>query len=327
MIAAAVLVACSAASLVAFSEKAEATFTGKNGRIAFVAYAPELGSPSQIFTINPNGTGEKQLTHSPSGDSNSSPSYSPGGTKIAWVRNGDIWVMDADGTDKHRLTSTPAYDSDPSYSPDGRKLAFTRVGYSSERGADIYIKKLKDGRVRRVTGGGKHHEFDPVFSPDGSRIAFLRQRFSDPDVILGEEIPTVRPDGTGLKVLTPPEVSPESPDWSPDGRKLVFDITLNAGGRIQTIEADGTNRQTVFAPDPGFYPYGPVFSPDGTKIAFGNYRSGRHIGDIWNIGTVGAHGKTPTYLTPPTRSAWGSHQLRQRTAERGGACHQQLPRS
>ena len=67
LIAAAVLVACAVALLVALSEKAEATFPGKNGRIAFDAYTtPDLGSsPSQIFTINPDETGERQLTHSP----------------------------------------------------------------------------------------------------------------------------------------------------------------------------------------------------------------------------------------------------------------------
>src|SRR5215217_2684450 len=172
MIAATVLAACSVALVVALSEKAEATFPGKNGRIAFDAYAHGRGSRSQIFTINPNGTGERQLTHS-SSVGNYSPSYSPGGTKIAWARNGDIWVMDADGTDKHRLTFPPAYDFDPSYSPDGRKLAFARGFNSDAHGADIYVKKLKGGQghARRVSAGGNHHEYDPVFSPDGDTIA------------------------------------------------------------------------------------------------------------------------------------------------------------
>jgi hypothetical protein len=77
---------------------------------------------------------------------------------------------------------------------------------------------------------------------------------------------------------------------------------------IQTVEADGTNRQTVFAPGPRFYPYGPVFSPDGKKMAFGNEREGGHIADPCNIWTVGAHGKNPTYLTRP--SAAGRVELR-----------------
>ena len=197
---------------------AGAAFSGKNGRIAFSAFTPNRGpSPDEIFTTNPDGTGERQRTPTTPRAFNSSPSYSPDGTKIAWERvvvgpngpnlsrdDGDIWVIDADGTNKKRLTGSPADDFGPAFSPDGRKVAFTR-GYSGDRGTDIYVKKLKGGSARRVTNGGYHHEYEPVFSPDGGRIAFTRARFSSccADVIVGGgEIATVRPDGTDLKVLT-----------------------------------------------------------------------------------------------------------------------------
>jgi WD40-like Beta Propeller Repeat len=118
--------------------------------------------------------------------------------------DGGIRVIDADGTNKKRLTGSPADDFGPAFSPDGRKVAFTR-GYSGDRGTDIYVKKLKGGSARRVTNGGYHHEYEPVFSSDGGRIAFTGARFSSccADVIVGGgEIATVRPDGTDLKVLT-----------------------------------------------------------------------------------------------------------------------------
>ena len=100
LIGAAVLVACSVALLLAVSgEKAQAAFPGKNGRIAFAFNGREPGSAWQIVTINPDGTGEKWLTHSSDPFHNHSPSYSPDGRMIAWERNGNIWVMNADGTD------------------------------------------------------------------------------------------------------------------------------------------------------------------------------------------------------------------------------------
>jgi Tol biopolymer transport system component len=125
---------------------AGAAFSGKNGRIAFSAFTPKRGpSPDEIFTTNPDGTGERQRTPTTPRAFNSSPSYSPDGTKIAWERvvvgpngpnlsrdDGDIWVIDADGTNKKRLTGSPADDFGPAFSPDGRKVTFTR-GYEATR--------------------------------------------------------------------------------------------------------------------------------------------------------------------------------------------------
>src|SRR5918993_2160689 len=82
LIVAAVLVAC-AAALLALSEKAEATFPGKNGRIAYDAYALGRGSPSQIFTINPGGGGKTKVTN-PRVGGDEEPSYSPNGKRIAY---------------------------------------------------------------------------------------------------------------------------------------------------------------------------------------------------------------------------------------------------
>jgi Tol biopolymer transport system component len=101
-------------------EEAGAAFPGKHGRIAFDAFAPEPGSTSQIFTINPDRTGERRLTHTTACAYNSSPSYSPDGTKIAWERNGNIWVMDADGTNPTDVTDTPTaerWESGPDWGP------------------------------------------------------------------------------------------------------------------------------------------------------------------------------------------------------------------
>jgi Tol biopolymer transport system component len=291
MIAAAVAVACSVVTLLALSEKeAQAAFPGKNGRIAFSGMVTEEGSTDQIFTIKPDGTGEKQLTDTSPRSFNVTPSYSPDGTKIAWEWNGDIWIMNADGTNRHRLTERlnttgPWGDASPAFSPDGTKVAFSRYDPESDR-SDIYIKVL-GGAIRPVTND-KARDGYPVFSPDGTKIAFSRSAAKPGCNCFQEtEIASVRPDGTGLKVITntPDPDAAGGPDWSPDGRRLVFERYVNAWevDRIETIRADGTGRRTVFY-NHYFSARDPVFSPDGNKIAF-NYQLGVDILKINPDGT------------------------------------------
>jgi TolB protein len=80
LVVAAVLVAC-AAALLALSEKAEATFPGKNGRIAYTDW--DSGKDYEIYTINPDGSGKRQLTHNNTDDLD--PSYSPDGKNIVYA--------------------------------------------------------------------------------------------------------------------------------------------------------------------------------------------------------------------------------------------------
>ena len=116
----------------------------------------------------------------------------------------------------------------------------------------------------------------------------------------------MRPDGTGLKVLThTPSAQPDNPDWSPDGRKLVFALSAGMAGpvRIQTIKADGKNRRTVAATTVRLFLLGPVFSPDGKKVAFERVPD-KGEPDIW---VMGADGTNPTDVSPiPKRSRGGS---------------------
>jgi len=80
LIVVAVLTACAVVVLVV-SEKAEATFPGKNGRIAYAGW--NRGKDFEIYTINPDGSGKRQLTHNNTDDLD--PSYSPSGKRIAYT--------------------------------------------------------------------------------------------------------------------------------------------------------------------------------------------------------------------------------------------------
>jgi Tol biopolymer transport system component len=106
LVAAAVLVACAAAVL-AVSREAEATFPGKNGKIAYMAFRLTKGT-AEIYTINPGRGGKTQLTHN--NTHGYAPSYSPNGKKIAYVgykgNTGELYTIDVGGGGKTSLTNT-----------------------------------------------------------------------------------------------------------------------------------------------------------------------------------------------------------------------------
>src|SRR5215208_6155363 len=113
--------------VVFYAEPADANYPGKPGKIAYSG----LGAPDgdyEIYTINPNGGGKKQLTDNSLDDRE--PAYSPSGKKIAYsgldAPNGDyeIYTINAGGGGKLNVTDNSLFDTEPSYSPSGKKIAF-----------------------------------------------------------------------------------------------------------------------------------------------------------------------------------------------------------
>jgi TolB protein len=86
---------------------------------------------SRIFLIRADGKAQKQLTKAQkqlTHVDSYNPSWSPDGRRIAFDDGGDLYVIKADGSGLHRLTSTPQKEFDPAWSPTGRIIAFVRRG-------------------------------------------------------------------------------------------------------------------------------------------------------------------------------------------------------
>jgi TolB protein len=145
---AAVLMAC-AAALLTVSEKAEAAFPGKNGRIAYSAYD---GNDYEIYTMNSRGGDKVQVTNNNRDDY--SPSYSPGGKRIAYVefdrKDAEIYTIRIGGRGKTKLTHNNADEAAPSYSPDGKKITYTE-SKGNATGEDIYTINAFGGGKTKLT--------------------------------------------------------------------------------------------------------------------------------------------------------------------------------
>ena len=161
-----------------------------------------------------------------------SPSWSPDGTRVAFSRNGDIYIASPSGEILRRLTGSPAIDLSPTWSPDGKKIAFV----SDRAGApNIYVISSQGGRAVRITSGG--YNTDPVWSPNASvdRIAFVKVRKSKADIY------AIGPDGQGEQKLTSSGRN-EHPSWSPDGHYITFSSKRLGKRQIYIMYLNGENK-------------------------------------------------------------------------------------
>jgi Tol biopolymer transport system component len=146
---------------------------------------------SEIYTARADGTGLVRLTFDPREDD--SPAWSPDGTRIAFTKDEQVWLMFADGGAARPLTAGTR----PDWAPDATRIAFVREG-------DIYTMDSNGGGVVRLTSAPEA-ERAPAWSPDGTRIAFEREG----------DIFTMNRDGTGLSRLTTASGVDINPDWQP----------------------------------------------------------------------------------------------------------------
>jgi Tol biopolymer transport system component len=152
----------------------------------------------QIFVVNADGSGLRQLTDSAC--FNVAPAWSPDGARIAfWSSrdncgsgNYDLYVMNADGTGQTRLTNAPTENGAPSWSPDGRRIAFNS---NRDGNMEIYVMRADGSGVVRLTNDAGA-DVNPSWSADGSQIVFDSDRAGNRDIYV------MRADGSGVRRLT-----------------------------------------------------------------------------------------------------------------------------
>ena len=120
-------------------------------------------------------------------------------------------------------------------------------------------------------------------APSVALIAFRTDRPCHFEECGRSEIATIRPDGTGLRVLTHNGFE-YSPAWSPDRRFIAFARMLPAGTRIYVMRADGTGLRVLASSRPGDTT--PSWSPDGRKLAVRGFGLARSF-DLYTIALTG----------------------------------------
>lgn len=232
-------------------QKAELEFraSGKERR-----YAWDYDEAMDIFSANADGTQIVQLTKERGYDAEGA--FSPDGKQIvfcslrgayerelnaeekqrlekdaAWF--GDIYIMNADGSNVRRLTNTPGYDGGPFFSPDGQRIIWRRF---DEHGmnADVFTMKLDGSDVKRLTDF-KAMSWAPYFHPSGKYVVFTTNKLGFENF----ELFIVDADGAKEPVrATFTDGFDGLPVFSPDGAKLCWTSNRTADRKSQLFLAN-----------------------------------------------------------------------------------------
>ena len=253
----------------------EPDWSPDGSRLLFTRYGA-VGSDVEshrLFVVASDGTGLTPLSPDVSAHGlfivgfDGQGAFSPDGKRIAFsyahgkvgpgaagsdqIKFSDIWVMDADGSNRRQVTHSPAYAGDAggvAWSPDGRRLVYARsnlLASSPAGGRGLFTVNVDGSHERRLTPSRLGANGTPDWSPVTNRIVFR--------AVVNEESGvgnffTIKPDGTSLTQVTHfvGTTISHKVGFSPDGKQIVFaKAAANGKNDIFTATLRGTALQRV----------------------------------------------------------------------------------
>jgi Tol biopolymer transport system component len=273
---AALVLASSAILLVLAALAADAAYPGHNGHILFQRF--QVGGPpganGSFFEMDPDGASEHRVA--PAAPRDRGPVWSPDGSRFAFIRiknrgSADrlatlqLMVMHADGSDLGAVGKfATSLWGQPMWSPDGSRIAVNAsvlCGTHHVQGMAVIDVRTHERKAVCPRGPGLREAAFESWSSTGL-IAFVTD---------GGRIGTMTPTGRHARLITPKGVRGRDPDWSPDGRHLVW-ASIFADDSIFVMGPRGGHVRRLTGPHP--FPEdvltdsAPAYSPNGERIVF-----------------------------------------------------------
>lgn len=284
-----------------FANEVMKYFTGQSGPFgSSISFSSRVGRFKELFVMDMDGSNVRQLTDE-KGLAVSS-AWDPSGSSLVYTsyrnRAPDLFILDLATRRSRQLTRGEGLEVGAKFSRDGSTIMSSRT---SERDSDIILLGLDGAMKRNLTRGGGSINVSAAWSPDERKIAFCSNRGGGPQIYTmnsdgsgvnrisfvnsnyctspawsprgdkvafvcradrGFQIFTVNPAGGEALQLTSAGDN-EDPDWSPDGRYLVFATTFGRGAvfNLALMRDDGSNIRQLTQSRGGDYEpaWGPIF--------------------------------------------------------------------
>ena len=255
-----------------------------------IAFTSNRDGNNEIYIMNPDGTGQTNLTQH--GASDVQPAWSPTGEQVLFASNRDgkhdLYLIDADGANVQKVFDDLKVRTAPAWAPDGERISYSLTAEVRE----LYIASLDTKIEKRIVRVGPFDGYSN-WSTDGTRIVFdapLRQGNTtsrihvfdlvtrQQEVLLGEVI------GTTMN----------APVWSPSADKIVFTWFEGDNSAIYIMSNDGNDPARVVKPLAGFSTDYPDWSPDGNALVYERYELGNNNRHIYTLDLDGGEPKKLT---------------------------------
>ncbi len=238
-----------------------ATYTPTPVPTPGLVFSSTRSGQKAIWSANADGSSAAPLTTQYSAD----PSLDGARTHVAYEAykpNGTIgvWLMNADGSNQHLLTSSPMHDYAPSLNAAGTRIVYTNNTSNTASGPQLFVMNTDGTGITQLTSAydGSASSY-PAWSPDGQHIAY--QHLSGTAI----DIWVMNADGTGARRVS--YNGGEDPAWSPDGQRIAY--WSNQTGQLQIFSTSAFTTQTpVRVTSRVAADVDPAWSIDGASIMF-----------------------------------------------------------